>query len=143
MQLKITSTSAIQPLANEVEDEDDIEFVFEIEAIGSQVASNLDLDATWALFIPQFLVNQSMWYPLCCVSNYWAFFLVNDNAKINSINLQVMRCILCHPIPVNVDSNGKNKGLVNYNTQYGTSDLKKHVTDKHVKEYRRWGLFVV
>jgi hypothetical protein len=29
MQLRMTSTSAIQPLADEVEDEDDIEFVFE------------------------------------------------------------------------------------------------------------------
>jgi hypothetical protein len=42
-----------------------------------------------------------------------------------------------------VNSNGKNKGLVSYNTWYGTSALKKHVTDKHVKEYRRWGLLVV
>jgi hypothetical protein len=44
---------------------------------------------------------------------------------------------------MNVDSNGKNKGLVSYNTRYGTSALKKHVIDKHVKEYKRWGLFVV
>jgi hypothetical protein len=44
---------------------------------------------------------------------------------------------------VNVDSNRKNKGLVSYNTWYGTIALKKHVTDKHVEEYRRWGLFVV
>jgi hypothetical protein len=44
---------------------------------------------------------------------------------------------------VNVDSNGKNKGLVSYNTRYGTSALKKHVTNKHVEEYRRWGLFVM
>jgi hypothetical protein len=77
------------------------------------------------------------------VSNYWAFFVVNDNAKINSINPQVMRCIFCHPTPVNVDSNGKNKGLVRYNTQYGTNALKKRVIDKHVLEYRKWGLFVV
>jgi hypothetical protein len=44
---------------------------------------------------------------------------------------------------MNVDSNRKNKGLVSYNTWYGTSALKKHVTNKHVKKYRRWGLFVV
>jgi hypothetical protein len=31
----MTSTSGIQPLASEVEDEDDIEFIYEIEAIGS------------------------------------------------------------------------------------------------------------
>jgi hypothetical protein len=42
----MTSTSAIQPLTNKVEDEDDIEFAYEIETIESQVASNLDLDAT-------------------------------------------------------------------------------------------------
>jgi hypothetical protein len=62
---------------------------------------------------------------------------------VNSINPQVMRCIICHPTPVNVDSNRKNKRLVSYNTRYGTSALKKHVIDKHVKEYRRWGLFMV
>jgi hypothetical protein len=112
----MTSISAIQPLAYEVDDEDDIKFIFETEAIGSQVASNFDLDATWALLIPQFLVNWSMWYPFYNVSNYWAFVVINDSAKINSINLQVMRCILCHPTPVNVDSNRKNKGLVSYNT---------------------------
>jgi hypothetical protein len=70
------------------------------------------------------------------------FFVVNDSAKINSINPQIMRCILGHLTPVNVDSNG-NKVLVSYNTQYGTSVLKKHVTNKHVEEYRRWGLFVM
>jgi len=139
----MTSISAIHSLVDEVEDEDDIEFISEIEVIGSQVASNFDLDATWALLTPQFLVNQSMWYPFCNLSNYWAFFVVNDGAKINSINLQVMRSIFCHPTPLNVDFNGKNKGLVSYNTQYGTSVLKKHVTDKHVEKYRRWGLFVV
>jgi len=70
----MTSISAIHYLVDEVEDEvedeDDIEFISEIEAIGSQVASNFDLDATWALFTPQFLVNRSMWYPFCNVSNY-------------------------------------------------------------------------
>jgi hypothetical protein len=139
----MTLISATQPLAYEVDNEDDIEFIFEIEAIGSQVASNFDLDATWALLTPQFLINQSMWYPFYNVSNYWAFVVLNDSAKINSINLQVMRCILCHPTPVNVDSNRNNKGLVSYNTRHGTSALKKHVTDKHVKKYRRWGLFMV
>ncbi len=54
-----------------------------------------------------------------------------------------MRCILCHLTPVNVDSNEKNKGLISYNTWYGTSALKKHIADKHVEEYRRWSLFVV
>jgi hypothetical protein len=44
---------------------------------------------------------------------------------------------------MNVDSNWKNKGLVSYNTLYGTSALKKHVTGKHIEKYRRWGLFVV
>jgi hypothetical protein len=71
----MTSISATQSFTNKVENEDDIEFVSKIKAIGSQVASNLDLDATWALFIPQFLVNQSMWYPVCRVSNYWVFLL--------------------------------------------------------------------
>jgi len=80
------------------------------------VESKFDLDATWALFTPQFLINWSMWYPFYNVSNYWAFVIVNDSAKINSINLQVMRCIICHPTPMNVDSNVNNKRLMSYNT---------------------------
>jgi len=40
---------------------------------------------------------------------------------------------------MNVDSNENNKGLVSYNTWYRTSALKKHVLDKHVEEYKRWG----
>jgi hypothetical protein len=56
----MTSTSTTRPLTNEVENEDDIEFIFKIKAIGSQVVSNLDIDATWALLTPQFLVNRSM-----------------------------------------------------------------------------------
>jgi hypothetical protein len=70
----MTSISAIHPLANEVEDEDDIEFISKIEAIGSQLASNLDLNATWALLTPQFFVNRSMWYPFRTMSNYCTFF---------------------------------------------------------------------
>jgi hypothetical protein len=50
MQLRMTSISASQPLADEVENENDIDFVSKTEAIGSQVASNLNLNATWALF---------------------------------------------------------------------------------------------
>jgi hypothetical protein len=50
----MTSISAIPYLVDEVEDEDDIEFISEIEAIGSQVASNFDLDATNYLIIGMF-----------------------------------------------------------------------------------------
>jgi hypothetical protein len=82
------------------------------------VASNFDLDATWVLFTPQFLINWSMWYPFRCLSNYWVFFIVNDSAKINSINLQVMRCILCHHFMCdNVASNYIKKNVSSFHIE--------------------------
>jgi hypothetical protein len=40
-------------------------------------------------------------------------------------------------------SQGKNKGFISYNKNYGTSSLKKHVFNEHPKVYKRWGLFLL
>jgi hypothetical protein len=52
-----------------------------------------------------------------------------------------------HPFIVQVDvknmSQGKNKGFLSYNKNYGTSSLKKHDFNEHPKVYRRWGLFLL
>jgi hypothetical protein len=93
------------------------------------------------------MANQSMWYPWHYTTSYWGFFVVNDGVKINSCNPQIMRCILCHYNPIDVNainvSHGKNKGLLNYNKNHGTSFLEKHVFHEHVEECSRWDLFLV
>jgi hypothetical protein len=75
------------------------------------------------------------------------FFIVNDGAKINSCNPQIMRCIVCHCYPIDVNainvSHEKNKCLLNYNKDHGTSSLKKLVFHEHVEECKRWDLFLV
>jgi hypothetical protein len=52
-----------------------------------------------------------------------------------------MQCIVYHynPIDVNVInvSHGKNKGLLSYNKDHGTSNLKKHVFYEHVEKCKR------
>jgi hypothetical protein len=70
-----------------------------------------------------------MWYPLHHIASYRGFFVANDGAKFNYCNPQIMRCIVDHynPIDVNVInvSHGKNEGLLSYNKYHGTSYLKK------------------
>jgi hypothetical protein len=39
-------------------------------------------------------------------------------------------------------SQGKNKGLLNYNNQHGMSSLK-NTSNEHLELYRRWGLFLL
>jgi hypothetical protein len=105
------------------------------------VASNFDLDATWVFFIPQFLVNWSMWYPLRCVSNYWVFFIVNNNAKINSINLEVMRCILCHNFTCdNVASNYIKKNVSSFHIE---NNKWLHATFIPLSLCKQWFLPIV
>ncbi len=52
-----------------------------------------------------------------------------------------MRCIVYHsnPIDVNVNivSHGKNKRLMRYNKNHGTSSLKKHVFHEHAEKGKR------
>ncbi len=53
---------------------------------------------------------------------------MNDGAFINSCNLQVMRCVLCHVTIVNGDGHNlahrkSLKGLVNYNKDHTISFL--------------------
>jgi hypothetical protein len=60
----MASTNAKQPITIISCDEDDIDsmFQFEIE-LGSQEASNVDIDATWEILIPKLVVNINLWPP--------------------------------------------------------------------------------
>ncbi len=60
----MASISATQPITIVSYDEDDIDFMsqFEIE-LGSQEASNVDIDATWEILIPKLVANINPWSP--------------------------------------------------------------------------------
>jgi hypothetical protein len=70
---------------------------------------------------------------------------VNDVASIKSCILQVMSCVLCHLVIVNVDVHNlahrkSLKGLVSYNKDHITSFMKKNVLELHSTKYTKWGV---
>lgn len=94
----MASTSATQPITTILCDEDDIDFMFQFEIqLGSQEASNVDINATWEIFIPKLVANINLWSPSHQTSTYWTFFVVNDGVEVNICNPYMMRCFLCHP----------------------------------------------
>jgi hypothetical protein len=56
-------------------------------------------------------------------------FVVNGVVIINSCNPQMLQCVLCRFFNVQIDvrnlSQGKNKKLLSYNKDHGTSSLEK------------------
>jgi hypothetical protein len=57
----------------------------EIE-LGSQEASNVDINATWEIRIPKLVDNKNLWSPSHQTLVYWAFFVVNDGVLMNICN---------------------------------------------------------
>jgi hypothetical protein len=84
----MVSTSATQLLTIISCDEDDIDFMsqFKIEKLGSQEASNVDINAIWEIFIPKLVANINLWSPSHQTSTYWTFFVVNDGVEVNICN---------------------------------------------------------
>lgn len=65
MMLAMASMSATQPITNiSCGEKDDIDFMsqFEIE-LGSQEASNIEIDANLEILAPKMLTNQKVWSP--------------------------------------------------------------------------------
>jgi len=57
----MASTSATQPITTVSYDEGDIDFMFQFEIeLGSQEASNVDIDVTWEIFIPKLVANRNL-----------------------------------------------------------------------------------
>jgi hypothetical protein len=141
----MTSTSATQLITTISCDEDDIDFMFQSKiGLGSQEASNVDIDATWEILIPKLVANKKLWSPSHRTSTYWVFFVMNDGAIVNICNPQMMHCFLCHPTQLELlDAEGKHKGLVSYNKNHGTSILKKHACHEHPNLYKKWSLFLL
>jgi hypothetical protein len=56
-------TSAKQPITI-VSCVNDIDFMFQSKfELGSQEASNVDIDATWEILIPNLVVDKNVWSP--------------------------------------------------------------------------------
>lgn len=58
-----------------------------------------------------------------------------------------MKYVLCHIILMEQNarilSQGKSKGLLNYNNKHGTMFLEEHVCHEHVYLCKRWGTRVI
>jgi hypothetical protein len=74
-----------------------------------------------------------MWKPHGKTSLCWIFHYINDNAQIDLVNPQIMRCILCCQnlvIGINPITQMR-KGLISYYETNGITSFKKHTDIDH------------
>jgi hypothetical protein len=74
-------------------------------------------------------VQRKSWEPHGRTSSCWSFYCVNDNAKVNLVNTQIMHYILYYQNPI-IAINPKTqmkKGLIFYYKTNGIISLKKHL----------------
>jgi hypothetical protein len=86
----------------------------------------------------QLLHKQAVkWRPWSRNASSWAFFTVNDNEPVQLEKPQVLRCILCHPEPINLELLAQRtrarKGVITYNKSNGTTAMRKHIESEHAK----------
>ncbi len=55
-----------------------------------------------------------------------------------------MRCFVCHLTQLKLlDVQGKHIGLMSYNKNHGTSDVKKHDYYEHLDLLKKWGFLLL
>jgi hypothetical protein len=77
--------------------------------------------------------QRKIWKPHGRTSLCWIFYCVNDNAKVDLINTQIMRHILCYKRPI-IGINPRmqaRKGMNSYYKTNGITSLKIHVDTNH------------
>jgi hypothetical protein len=64
----------------------------------------------------------------------WSFHCVNDNAKVDLENTQIMCCILCHQeLIIGINSRIQvRKVLIFYYKTNGVTSFKRHVVENHI-----------
>jgi hypothetical protein len=70
-------------------------------SISSEVASNPDY-GTWKTLFPQLQQNMKDWFTNNTNVIYWAFFVIDDESKVNLNVGQKMCCIVCHTNGINL-----------------------------------------
>ncbi len=63
---------------------------FKIE-LGSQEASNVDINATWKIPAPKLAANKNLWSPSHQTLAYRIFFVVNDGVPSKIYGLLVIK----------------------------------------------------
>jgi hypothetical protein len=67
----------------------------------------------------------------------WAFFVVNNGDLPNCDQVQQLSCFICFPnvVPPSLIENKtkRKRGIISYNTSFGTSSMKRHVKTKHLE----------
>ncbi len=77
--------------------------------------------------------QRKIWKPHGRTSLCWIFFHVNNNVEVDSVNTQIMHCILCYQnsaIGINLGTQVR-KTLIFYYKTNGITSFKKHVDANH------------
>jgi len=74
-------------------------------------------------------VQRQIWKPHGKTSLCWRFYQINDNAKVDLINTQIMRYIFYYQnLVIGINLRGQTrKGLISYYKTKGITFLRKHM----------------
>jgi hypothetical protein len=89
----------------------------------------------------QLTLNQQAWVLHHRLSLPWHFFVVNDGKKPNPLTIQTMHFLVCHYVYQTCSASStakKQKGMISYNQQHGTTFMKKHILAEHPIAWHRW-----
>ncbi len=82
-------------------------------------------------------LQAKIWVNYNCKSIPWAFFIVNNRDFPNCDQVQQLKCSICFPyiVPLTlIKTNTKGKrGIISYNTFFGSSSMKRHVESEHLE----------
>jgi hypothetical protein len=90
----------------------------------------VEVEITWEVLKVQLTLNQQAWVLHHRLSLPWHFFVVNDGKKPNPLTIQTMHFLVCHYVYQTCSASStakKQKGMISYNQQHGTTFMKKHI----------------
>lgn len=101
----------------------------------------------WKVQYASIVKNQNFWVPHHCLNVVWVFFnLANPNIIFDVQVVQMLMCIGWHNICVprvkpsksSYNTNQFQKGSVQYNDNHNIMLMKKHMLNKHSKDFVKY-----
>jgi hypothetical protein len=117
------------------------EVLQEVETIAAE-ERRVEEKVIWKQRLIQLNSNKIFKVPFHCVTESWAFFMLNNNIiEVDVQGVQFMKCVMFHYFEnsSSFQSSTKfQKGFVTYNPKHGITSMQKHVTNEHILDLHKY-----
>jgi hypothetical protein len=113
----------------------------EVEVVAAEECQ-VEKKVIWKQQLIQLNSNKIFKVPFHCVTESWAFFMLNNNiVKFDVQGVQFMKCVMFHysENSSSFQSSTKfQKGFVTYNPKHDITFVQKHVTNEHSLDLHKY-----